>query len=528
YDVVVMLNMPALAVSSRKAGLIETAVSNHGLGLLMLGGNRSFGPGGYFATAFERLSPLSSRVPREAPEVTMVFVLDRSGSMNQPVEGGTRLEMSRQATLEAIGLLNPESRVGIVVFDSEARVVLPLTRAGDTDTVRAAMETVDTGGGTSIAPGLVAGWDLLRGSDAQARHMIVMTDGLSQPGDFAGIAAQMKAEGITISAVAVGTGADAQAVQVIAASGGGSVHTSEDFAALPSILSQEAMLMSSPVREGPGQPRLVDPTDPMLRGLPEKLPAIDGVVLTTAKPEAQMAVVTTTPDGEETPLLASWRHGNGNVLAFASDATGPWTRRWQDDAAFAPFWPHVLGQIRPIRPATGAWLTLADAGEQILVTLEALDADGVARKGLAPLAEVKQDGLAALSLPMKETMPGIYTASFAPAGTGRIGARVVLPAAPRGQAVSQPAEDVAEAALYRSRPLWAEPRAMPPLQATGGVEDLPGGWGWRLVPGVTAAWTALALLAFLAALVFYMSPPRRTHRQAGTDFNDRSDEGFPS
>src|SRR5690606_6381611 len=109
YDAIVLLNMPVRAISSRKAELIKTAVTQHGLGLVMLGGANSFGPGGYFATPSEALSPLSARVPREAPEVTMVFVLDRSGSMNQPVGDATRLEMTRRATLEAIGLLNPES-----------------------------------------------------------------------------------------------------------------------------------------------------------------------------------------------------------------------------------------------------------------------------------------------------------------------------------------------------------------------------------------------------------------------------------
>lgn len=526
YDAIVLLNMPARAVTGREAGLIETAVTAHGLGLVILGGANSFGPGGYFATPFEALSPLSARVPREAPEVTMVFVLDRSGSMNQPVAGGTRLEMARQATLEAIGLLNPESQVGIVVFDSEAHTVLPLTRAGDTATVRDALATVDTGGGTAIAPGMAAGWQMLRGSDAQARHMIVMTDGLSQPGDFDAIASGMRAEGITVSAVAVGTGSDAKAVHEIATAGGGSLHASDDFAALPSILSQEAMLLSSPVREGPGQPKRVDPSDPLLRALPARLPPIGGVVLTTAKPEARIALATSTPDGEETPLLATWRQGNGQVLALASDATGPWTRAWQEDAAFATFWPHVLRQIRPARPATGPWLTLEDGAERLRITLEALDADGASREGLAPVVEIEPEGHASAALRMPEVAPGIYRADFVPEGTGRIGARVVLPPAPRPPAAaSGAAEEVAQAALYRSRPAWDPARAVPSLRTTGGVAAVPEGWGLRLVRGLSVPWVALALAAFIAALVLYMRPPRRP--SARTDAPTRTEGAAP-
>ncbi|WP_290686643.1 MULTISPECIES: vWA domain-containing protein [unclassified Haematobacter] len=522
YDAIVLVNLPARAVTSREAGLIEAAVTRHGLGLVMLGGANSFGPGGYFATAFETLSPLSARVPREAPEVTMVFVLDRSGSMNQTVAGGTRLEMARQATLEAIGLLNPESRVGVVVFDSEAHVVLPLTRAGDTATVRDALASVDTGGGTAIAPGLAAGWEMLHGSDAQARHMIVMTDGLSQPGDFEAAAAAMRAEGIIISAVAIGTGADAKAVREIAAAGGGSLHASDDFAALPSILSQEAMLLSSPVREGPGQPRPADPSDPLLRALPRRLPAIGGVVLTTAKPEARVALTTSTSDGEETPLLATWRQGNGQVLALATDATGPWTRNWQDDPDFSAFWPHVLRQIRPPRPATGPWLTLEDSGDRVRITLEALDAEGAPREGLAPLVRMDPEGHAPVFLHMPEVAAGIYRVDYVPEGTGRLGARVALPAAPGPQTAGRPeAEEVAEAALYLSRPAWDRPRAVLPLRTTGGAGAAPGGWGLRLVPGLSTPWVALALAAFIAALILYMRPPRRRTSATPTDATTR-------
>src|SRR5207237_3116372 len=101
--------------------LIETAVADHGRGLLLLGGENSFGPGGYYETPLERVSPLSSRVPREAPKVALAFVLDRSGSMQRNEGGATRLDIAKQATLSAIRLLHEDSLISIVVFDSEAK-----------------------------------------------------------------------------------------------------------------------------------------------------------------------------------------------------------------------------------------------------------------------------------------------------------------------------------------------------------------------------------------------------------------------
>ncbi|SDG89228.1 von Willebrand factor type A domain-containing protein [Pelagibacterium luteolum] len=527
YDAIVLLNMPARAVTRREAGLIESAVTRHGLGLVILGGSDAFGPGGYFATPLEALSPLSARVPRDAPEVTMVFVLDRSGSMNQEIAGGTRLELVRQATQGAVGLLNPDSQVGIVVFDSQARVVLPLTPASDTEAVQTALAGVDTGGGTAIAPGIEAGWALLQRSDAQARHMIVMTDGLSLPGDFTGIASRMREEGITVSAVAVGTGADARAVLDIATAGGGSVHASDDFATLPSILSQEAMLLSSPVREGPGQPKFSDISDPLVRALPPRLPLLDGVVLTTAKPQADVALTTSTPDGDETPLLATWRYGNGNVLAFASDVTGPWSRDWQADPALAALWPHVLRQIKPVRPASGPWLSLVDLGESMQLTLQALDPDGAMREGLSPIATVNIDKGPPSNLELREIEPGIYQTTFTPETTGRIGAQVTLPGVPGPQANSRmPPDEMAETAFFRARPFWAAPLPDKPFLAAGGIGSLPKGWGTRLVPGLTTPWLVLALVAFFVALVFYMRPRQLASRLRAPGAPIRSDQGM--
>ncbi len=287
------------------------------------------------------------------------------------------------------------------------------------------------------------------------------------------------------------------------------------------------MLFSSPVVEGPAQPRAVDPSDPLVGGLPARLSALDGVVLTTAKPEARLALLTSTADGEETPLLATWRQGNGQVLAFTSDATGPWTRNWQADPGFATLWSHAVNQIRPLRPATGPWLSMSDAGEEIVLTLEAIDAEGAPRTGLAPIVQISPEGGKQAALPMRETLPGIYKAAYTPQRLGRIGASVSLPASPRpGLIINDTTpEEVAEAALYRSRPLWAEPRASAPLQIVGGVEAVPTGWAIRLVPGLSSPWTALALLAFLTALYFYMHPPRRRSASGSTASHTGRPEG---
>ena len=75
----------------------------------------------------------------------------------------------------------------------------------------------------------------LEGVDAMAKHIIVMSDGLSQPGDFAGILKATSEQGISVSTVAIGEGADGTRLEEIARSGKGAFHATQDFKALPSI-----------------------------------------------------------------------------------------------------------------------------------------------------------------------------------------------------------------------------------------------------------------------------------------------------
>lgn len=502
YGGVVLLDMPAIALSVRQHGLIETAVAEHGLGLLILGGPNSFGPGGYFETALERLSPLSSRIPRDAPEVAMVFVLDRSGSMQQPVGDGNRLDVAKRATLAAVELLNPASQVGIVVFDAEATTILPLGPL-ELDQTRRALESVDPGGGTAIYPGLVEALAMLEGVEAPARHVVVMTDGLSQPGDFPGILSAMRAEGITASAVAIGQGSDRNTVEAIAALGGGSSHATSDFEALPSILSQEAMLLSAPIEEIRSQPRWIDPDAAFLRGLPNPMPPVDGFVLTTPKPQARIAMVT--PDSEERdmPLLGWWRYGNGAVVALSTEATGPWTRNWHALESYAGMWGRMLREFQPATPGPGLHLTADGDGEALQVTLTAFDESGAPQTGMAITAVVSVPGSEApVRARMREERAGFYRAGIALGAPGRYDVTV---------AGADAATEVG-AAFHHSYPVQydlAHPGggAARLVAATGGAQRDAAeiraasagiNWIWR---GGWPAWALLALGVFMAELV---------------------------
>jgi len=418
YRTAVLLNVPARALTTAQQELLETAVKDHGLGLVLIGGDKSFGPGGYLETPIDRLSPLSSDIPGEMPEAALVFVLDRSGSMQQAVENSTRLDIAKQATLSAIQRLNPHSSIAVVVFDDTAQTVVPLQRVEEAQTLDQQLAGFGPGGGTAIYPALEEAFAQLRNSQAMMKHVVVMTDGLTQPADFTSLVTRMRAEGITISTVAIGTGAAIPIVDHIARLGGGNFHTTTDFASLPSILAQEATMFSAaPVEEGLTQPFWTAPRDSYFNLLPPHIPPIDGFVLTSPKPAANVVLMTPDTDGEPMPLLAHWRYGNGQVLALTTDATGAWSRRWQDIESYAAFWVEAIRFRLSSTQGQGMDLRTERHGDAIEIRLLVTDEDGLPSPGLSARASVG-NGTSEQVLVLTEESPGSYRGRFVAAHQG--------------------------------------------------------------------------------------------------------------
>ena len=415
YDSVILMNMPAIALNTDQQEMLEEFVELHGRGLLILGGENSFGPGGYFETPFERASPLSSRVPHDAPQVALVYVLDRSGSMVGAVDDAglvTRLDIAKQATLTAVSLLNDVSQVGIVVFDTKGHVLLPMQQQKDEAGVSAALEPLVSGGGTAILPGLALGIDMIAKVDAAARHVVVMTDGLSQEANFEPLLAKASRAGITISAIAIGGTADVRQPMDIAEHGGGAFYATEDFKALPSILAQETlMLASSPVQQRIAPVSWVDRSADFLAGLPDVLPPLHGYVRTTAQPQADLHLTVTEEDGEKTPLLASWRYGNGRVLAFATHGAGAGTQEWIQLPEYPLMWAQAIRHFLPDIPGPGLHISLHRAGDTVRIVADVVGTDGAPLNELPVTATFAEDEETRIQL--GEVQPGRYEGSFA-------------------------------------------------------------------------------------------------------------------
>jgi Mg-chelatase subunit ChlD len=190
YDVVFFDNVSATDLTARQMTLMASYVRDFGGGFVMLGGDQSFGLGGYFRTPIEDMLPVRCDFEKEKenPSLALVIVVDRSGSM-----GGEKIEMVKEASKAAVQLLSSKDYAGVIVFDSQATSIVDLQPATDIGGIQQRIASIGAGGGTNISPGLEMAYSQLSRCPAKLKHVILLTDGQSEQGPYQEILSRMSA-----------------------------------------------------------------------------------------------------------------------------------------------------------------------------------------------------------------------------------------------------------------------------------------------------------------------------------------------
>ena len=469
YEVVVLGNVPATDLSSRQMAVMRTYVRDLGGGLVMLGGDQSFGLGGYYRSVLEEVLPVRSdfEKEKEKPSLAMILIIDKSGSM-----GGQKIELAKDAAKAAVELLGPKDQLGIIAFDGAPTWVADVRPASDRAALEGGISTIGAGGGTNLYPAMTEARDALARTAAKLKHVIVLTDGQSSPGDFDGVTRDLAAARVTVSAVGVGQGADQNLLEEIARTGGGRYYFTDDPGNIPQIFAKETVTASkSAINEEPFVPQLLRPT-PVLDGVGvEEAPFLLGYVVTRPKATAEVILGTETGD----PLLAWWRYGLGWSVAFTSDAGPRWAAEWLPWEGFGPFWAQVFRHAMRKGGGTGTTVALSESDGRVRLTLDAANPAGGWRNDAVTELTVIDPALGARAVPARQTAPGRYEAEFAVGEGGerrggtyhlqiaqKVGDRVVA-RQDRGLVAGYPAE-------FRLRPV-NEPLLKAVAAAAGGAYD---------------------------------------------------------
>ena len=323
YSGVVLVNVPASSLGPEGMALLQAATRDLGIGLVVIGGTDSYGPGGYAGTPLETALPVQMLLPKTTlkPPVAVMLVLESSESEQND-------KVVRGAAEAVIDQLTPRDMVGVTNGEN-GTVVFPLTTLTDKAKVKQQIEAMQLGDPPSYIPDLNAADDQLSKTTASLKHIILLGDGDASFGDYQGVIERIHSHGITVSTVAIGSDFGGPALmQAIAGWGHGRFYRSAGITDVPQIFLKETQEALKPwVVEGVITPRLSSLAE-VLPGVPlDSFPAITGYIATT--PRAAADVVLKSPQGD--PLLATWQYGLGRVVAWTSDAQGRWTAgllRW--------------------------------------------------------------------------------------------------------------------------------------------------------------------------------------------------------
>jgi Ca-activated chloride channel family protein len=407
YEVLILSNVPATALSMRQMELARTYVRDLGGGLIMLGGDQSFGLGGYYKTVLEEILPVRSdfEKEKEKPSLAMVLVIDKSGSM-----GGAKIEMAKEAAKSAIELLGASDKVGVIAFEGETYWVSDVHPCSDKAFVLDRVSTIEAGGGTVMYPAMEEAYEALQRTVAKLKHVIILTDGISAPGDFEGISQSMASARITVSTVGVGSDNDRNLLEEIARIGGGRSYQVDDPYAIPQIFAKETVAASkSAINEQPFEPQVVRPTQALSGLNVETSPPLLGYVVTRPKPTSEVILASEAGD----PLLSWWRYGLGMSVAFTSDAKSRWAAEWLAWPDFGKFWAQVIRHAMRKSDAKGIVVAVDQKNRGATVTLDAIDPSGRFLNDAQTELTVIDAQLNKKSLTMSQTAPGRYQAEFA-------------------------------------------------------------------------------------------------------------------
>lgn len=433
YDAIILDDVHADDLSYNRMELIESFVRDMGKGLIAIGGDRSFGNGGYFETPIERTLPVEMN-PKKKQSLAICLVMDKSGSMDDFSGSVQKMVLAVQAARDVINALNEEDFIGVIVFDSKTEEIIRLQRARDKERLAGELRGINVGGGTSMYPALDRAYRRLRTVDANQKHVVVLSDGKSSEGDFRGLAQRMRGEEITISTVAIGN-ADQKLMAEIAQIGGGRYKYVADVSQLPDILVKEVRQPQDILVEKIIQPRIVSDSE-ILTGI-SNLPRLHGYVATSAKKLAQVPIES--PDetrrlpayGEEHPILATWRYGLGKSIAFTSEVKPRWATEWIRWENFGKFWTQALNWVLPSAGSGDFDLSISVNQGSAIVKLDSIDESGqIEFEGRA-----KAPDATTITLDFRQIAPAQYEAQFDAKQTGTY--QITVNKSKDGETVSQ-------------------------------------------------------------------------------------------
>jgi Ca-activated chloride channel family protein len=359
YQLVVFNNWDAESVPIARKQALEKFVQEGG-GLLWIAGERNV----YVENKrpddpLDRTLPAKLAPPRTPEGTCVVLIIDKSSSME-----GKKMELARQAAIGVVENLRPIDQVGVLIFDNSFQWAVPVRRAEDRSLIKRLIAGITPDGGTQIAPALTEAYRKIIYQNAVYKHIVLLTDGISEEGDSLTLSREAANNHITISTVGLGQDVNRAYLEKIASVAKGKSYFLNEPAGLEQILLKDVQEHTgSTAVEKPSQITVAKPAE-VLDGVGiDAAPALRGYIRYITKPTADTILTI----DEHDPLLVRWQYGLGRATLFTSDAKSRWAASWLAWTGFDRLWANIARDLLPRAQSSEAQAEFDSSIEQLVV-----------------------------------------------------------------------------------------------------------------------------------------------------------------
>jgi Ca-activated chloride channel family protein len=413
YDAILINNVPSERIAPAAQNAMAAYV-NRGGSIAMVGGDASFGLGGYATSPLAPVMPVTMKPPQHKEKKrALILIIDKSGSMGR----NDKLTYAKAAAETVTKTLKDNDLIAVIGFDSQPFVVIPLQSVAQSRPyLNQMIDRLVAHGTTYLIPALREAERSLGGSGAQVKHVVIITDG--ETGGTAemyyDLVSRMHHDsGATISTIAIGHAANVDLLQAIAKYGGGAYYQTDSPQNLPELFVEDfhAHGGETTMVEKDFVPHSARP-DAILKDLAGRaMPALKGYVSTEIKPNANMSMFVDR-GGTREPVIASWKYGSGKALAVTTDASGRWSGPWVSANVFQPLWDRLLAWMTPQTAAEPKIdVALGYNSGRINLKLTDYSAQAANASHLATVVVTRPDGSKG-ETPLIENVPGELSGSI--------------------------------------------------------------------------------------------------------------------
>ncbi|HEX4274148.1 MAG TPA: VWA domain-containing protein [Bryobacteraceae bacterium] len=359
-QLVVFNNINTDAIPAPDKQRLETFVQGGGGALLIAGEHNVYvdhkdAPEDPLARSFP-----AKLVPPRSPQGTcVVLIIDKSSSME-----GKKIELARLAAIGVVENLKQDDRVGVLIFDNSFMWDVPIRSVDNKALIKREIGGIIPDGGTQIAPALNEAYRKILPINAAYKHIVLLTDGISEEGDSLNMSKDAAINRVTISTVGLGQDVNRTYLEKIAVTAKGKSYILNDPAGLEQILLKDVQEHTGTTAvEKPIKAEIKHPSDLLDKVDMEHSPTLSGYIRFETRPTADEVLAV---DGTD-PLLARWQYGLGRAAVFASDAKSRWAASWLAWPGFDRLWTNIFRDLLPHGNETEAAARYDGANEELVV-----------------------------------------------------------------------------------------------------------------------------------------------------------------